>query len=127
VSITGISSLASLGSAYDFTSMTNSGLLNAAHSLANQGSISGLDESQLVGIASGVDSAPVGGSGTSVSESLQDPTERNFMGMLNVQLAWDKSTNMTQDTALDQNLVNDLNRYQTDDLADPGRTLSTQV
>jgi hypothetical protein len=49
------------------------------------------------------------------------------MGVLNTQLAWDKSTNMTQDTALDQNLAGDLNRYQIDNLAESGNTLSTQV
>ena len=38
-----------LGTQFDFTKMTNSGLLNAAHELGNEGKISSGDEAQLVG------------------------------------------------------------------------------
>jgi hypothetical protein len=78
--------VAGIGSAlstqFDFTKMTNSGLLNAAQKLGNEGKISSGDEIQLAGIASGVDSYPTNGIASSVSNTLQDPTQKDFIDIL---------------------------------------------
>ncbi len=127
MSIAGLGSLASLGSQYDFTSMSNSQLLDAAHNLASQGEISTSDESQLVAIASGVDSCSVSGTNPSVNEVLQDPTQKNFIDQLNEQLAWDQSNNSTSAASLDKTLLADLNHYQTDDTLRTAQTISVQA
>ena len=103
----------SLGTQYDFTNMTNAQLLDAAHELGSQGEISTLDESQLVGIASGADYVPISGPGPSVSDYLQDPAKTNFIAYMNERLAWDQSTGMAEAASLDTSLLNDFDRFQT--------------
>jgi hypothetical protein len=121
--------VAGIGSAlstqFDFTKMTNSGLLNAAQKLDNEGKISSGDEIQLVGIASGVDSYPTNGIASSVSNTLQDPTQKNFIAILTQDLKSATSEGMTKQANLDRSLLTDLNQYQAPANANTGGTLST--
>ena len=98
---------------YDFTNMTNAQLLDAAHELGSEGKISPTDESQLVGIASGVDYVPISGFRPSVSDYLQDPAKTNFITYIENHLAWDQSTGMAKAASVDNSLLDDLKQFQT--------------
>ena len=121
--------VAGIGSAlstqFDFTKMTNSGLLNAAQKLGNEGKISSGDEIQFVGIASGVDSYPTNGISSSVSDTLKDPTQKNFIDILNQDLNSASGEGMTKQADLDRSLLTDLNQYQTSANVNTGGNLST--
>lgn len=116
-----------LGTQFDFTKMTNSGLLNAAHELGNEGKISSGDEAQLVGIASGVDSYPTNGIASSVNDTLKDPTQKNFIDLLSQSLNSATAEGMTKQADLDQSLLTDMNQYQTSEIANLGGNLSTRA
>ena len=119
--------VAGIGSALStqFTKMTNSGLLNAAQELGSEGKFSSGDEIQLVGIASGVDSYPTNGIASSVSDTLKDPTQKNFVDILTHDLNSATREGMTKQAALDQSLLTDLNQYQAPANANTGGNLST--
>jgi hypothetical protein len=121
--------VAGIGSAlstqFDFTKMTNNELLSAAHQMGDEGGISSGDEIQLVGIASGVDSCPINGIASSVSDTLKDPTQHNFIDILNQDLISATREGMTKAADLDQSVLADLNQYQARANANTGGTLST--
>ncbi len=71
--------LASAGTQYDFTKMTNRQLYNAASTLESEGKISHDDAGALISIAQGIDYAPISGPGQSVAQILADPTQHNFI------------------------------------------------
>ena len=110
MSITGLSS--SLGMQYNFASMSNSELLNAAHTLANEGKISGEVEAGLVSTASGCDSITLSGTRPSTTEILQDPTKRNFIDEYQKQMASAESTGSSKGVAWDSQILTALSKYQ---------------
>jgi hypothetical protein len=76
-------------------------------------------------IASGVDSHPTNGIASSVSNTLQDPTQKNFIDILNQDLNSATSEGMTKQANLDRSLLTDLNQYQAPANAKTGGNLST--
>jgi hypothetical protein len=76
------SALSSADTQYNFTSMTNKQLINATSSLLGAGKISASDADELSQIAQGVDSVPISGSSPSVSQTLSDSSQHNFIAQL---------------------------------------------
>jgi hypothetical protein len=109
------SSLASVGVQYDFTKMTNNGLLTAARQLSSEGKISSGDEAELMGMASGAHSTPVDRSQVTsncVTDTLNNPTPINFLNIVQEYAASDHASNMTKAAALEDSITKDLMQYQ---------------
>jgi hypothetical protein len=76
------SALSAVDTQYNFTSMTNQQLLDASNTLFSEGKISESDADQLSQIAQGVDSVPISGPSQSVSQTLSDSTQHDFIAQL---------------------------------------------
>lgn len=83
------------------------------------------DEIQLVGIASGVDSYPTNGVASSVSDTLKESTQKNFVDILTQDLNSAMREGMTKQADLNQSLLTDLNQYQAPANTNTGGNLST--
>jgi len=115
-----------LASQYDFTSLTNSGLLKAAKQLGSEGKISSGDALQLEAEASGAFRTPVNRADVvPVSEVLQDPTKWNFINIYTQNVASEKYYGGS--TVLDEGLLSVLKQYQTTESTSNGGTLSTSA
>ncbi len=127
MSIAGVGSASgSVGTQYDFTKMTNSDLLDAAHQLGSEGKISLQDEAQLVGIASGVDNASPDGNSPTVSDYLSSSTQTNFLDYLRQDVASADRTGQTKTADLYGGILNDLLPYQATEGNSVGETGSSQ-
>lgn len=118
-----------LGNRYDFTKMTSAELQSAARSLQSEGKISIQAEAELIGLASGVDVAPMNRSNVagedSVAKSLADPTQRNFLSYMEQTYEWQSSQPGTKGSELYLDVLNQLRKYQSSSTAEAGQHFST--
>ncbi len=123
----GVTSIgSSVASSYDFTKLTNSGLLTAAQELGSEGKISSGDALQLEAEASGAFRTPVNRADVvPVSEVLQDPTKWNFINIYTQNVASEKYYGGS--TVLDEGLLSVLKQYQTTESTSNDGTLSTSA
>jgi hypothetical protein len=108
--------------------MTNRQLYNAVETLGTEGKISQTDASQLSAIAQGVDSTPIDRSQVvSVAQTLNDPTQPNFIADLEDQSVSMHSTPGSVGTAMVDSMLKDLQAYQANTIADTGKSISIQA
>jgi hypothetical protein len=120
------SALASAGSQYDFTKMTNQQFFNAVNTLGSEGKISQNDTANLSAIAQGIDSVPISGPSPTAQQFLADPTQHNFI--LEVQGddygAHLGGSIVPGGASLYDDLLKDLETYQTSSTSANGSRLS---
>lgn len=106
------SGLSSLGNQYDFTSMTNLQLKNAALELGKEGKITTDEQSELVGAAEGMYVYTPGDTRTA-DQVLNDPTAHNFADYFAGCLKTSESAGISQKTTdLLQSVVDSMQQYQ---------------
>jgi hypothetical protein len=116
MSISGLGSvIGASGAQYDFTKMTNAQLLTAANALYANGSLTQSEAATLSAKAQGVDNAnPT--NPQSVGQILSDPTQRNVLGLLQMQYNWASAhpADNTGNSSATQisSLIQALNEYQ---------------
>ena len=106
-------SFSSLGTQYNFTKMTNGQAVNAANTLLGDGKISVTDAETLDGFAM-ANLAPNSSGQLQGTYSASDPTQHNFIALIQQNIGWTQSTGFTQAENNDKSLLNDLMSIQSE-------------
>jgi hypothetical protein len=105
----------SIGTPYDFKKMTNGQAVAAANQLYSNGKISQVDAETLQGFS--CDTVRINGAGQPESTySPTDPTQYNFLSMIEHNLAYSQSSGNTTAAKNDANLLQDLSSIQSSTL-----------
>lgn len=125
MSLIGLNGLASIGSQYDFTSMTRQQAIAAGGELFNLGKITAQECGALQGFS--VDSAPANGGTSSAEYGLNSPVARNYESLIKQDLNNNEQMGLSQQKEItsDKDLLSVLTPYFNPCETDSAATLST--